>query len=144
MVTRSEAASRSSESIKQQRSISKWAVKKASSIVYESRLTRIPKAEPVGGAPEGEQPTVRLDGADEPLEQLAHILLDGELLWRRQELDDKVEETLGELCDEALARDLGDPPGDGRGGGLRRWRGHGVRALRGDRHTGRGTRAGIQ
>jgi hypothetical protein len=57
-------------------------------------LTRIAEAEAIGGAAKEQQATVRLYGADEALEELADILLDGELLCCGEELHDEIEETL--------------------------------------------------
>jgi len=62
----------------------------------------VAEAKAVGGTAKGEQPTVGLYGADEALEELADVLFDGELLHRGEELDDEIEETLGEADDEAL------------------------------------------
>ena len=67
-------------------------------------LTGIAKAETVGGAAEGEQTTFGFYCADEALEELADVLLNSELLRRGKELDDEIEETLGEVSDEALPR----------------------------------------
>lgn len=69
------------------------------------RRTGVLEAEPVSGAAEGEQSTVGLDGADEAFEELADVLLDGHLLRGREELNDKLEEALGEVGDEPLSRD---------------------------------------
>ena len=57
----------------------------------DRRRTGILEAEAVGRAPKGEEPAIWLDGADEPLEELSDILLDGHLLRGRQELDDELE-----------------------------------------------------
>lgn len=73
--------------------------------------TGVAQTEAIRGAAKGEQPTVGLDGPDESLEQLADVLLDGELLGRGEQLDDKVEETLREVCDELV---LGDVRAAGR------------------------------
>jgi hypothetical protein len=56
--------------------------------------TGVAEAEAVGSTAKGEEPTVRFNGADEALEELADVLLDGKLLDRGEELHDKVEETL--------------------------------------------------
>jgi hypothetical protein len=65
-------------------------------------LTGVAKAEAIGGAAKGEQATVRLYGSDQALEELADVLLDGELLRRGEELDDEIKETLREAGKEAL------------------------------------------
>lgn len=65
-------------------------------------LTGIAKAEAIGGTAKGQEATVRLYGANEALEELANVLLDGELLRRGEELHDEIEETLGEGGNEAL------------------------------------------
>ena len=57
-------------------------------------LTGIAEAEAIGGTAKGVEATVRLYGADEALEQLADVLLDGELFRRGEELHDEIEETL--------------------------------------------------
>jgi hypothetical protein len=57
-------------------------------------LTGVAEAKAVSSAAKGEQPTVGLYGADEALEELADVFLDGELLRRGEELDDEIEETL--------------------------------------------------
>jgi len=49
-------------------------------------LTGIAEAEAIGGTAKGQQATIRLYGADEALEELANVLLDGELLRRGEEL----------------------------------------------------------
>jgi len=111
-------------------------------------LTGIAEAEAIGGTAKGEQATVRLYGADEALEELANVLLDGELLGRGEELYDEIEETLGEADDEALpgcARVLsrvwmgvvGDMAVGGSLGGMLRCDGHGRR-----REGGRKARGG--
>ena len=66
-------------------------------------LTGVAKAKAVGCTTKGEQPTVGLYGADEALEELADVFLDGELLRRGEELDNKLEETVREGDDEALS-----------------------------------------
>jgi hypothetical protein len=65
-------------------------------------LTGVAEAEAVSRTAKGEQSTVRLYGADEALEELADVFLDGELLRRREELDNEIEETVREGDDEAL------------------------------------------
>ena len=67
-------------------------------------LTGVAEAEAIGRAAKGEQPAVGFNGADEALEELADVLLDRQLLDRREELQDKVEERLREPGDEALLR----------------------------------------
>jgi hypothetical protein len=57
-------------------------------------LTRVAEAKAVSRTAKGEQSTVRLYGADEALEELADVFLDGELLRRGEELDDEIEETV--------------------------------------------------
>jgi len=100
-------------------------------------LTGVAEAEAVGRTAKGEQSTVRLYGADEALEELADVFLDGELLRRGEELDNEIEETVREGDDEAL-------PGCARLGGL--WVGVGDMAvgglggvLRCDGHVVRGS-----
>src|SRR6266851_5650673 len=145
MVTRSVAERRSSESIKQQRSMSitvrggkhRRAGRKVMGLML---LTGVAEAKAVGGTAKGEQPTVVLYGADEALEELADVLFDGKPLHRGEELDDEIEETLGEADDEAL-------PGCARLGGV--WVGMWDMAvgglggvLRCDGHVGVGARRG--
>ena len=71
-------------------------------VVLGLRLTGIAEAEAIGGTAKGQEATVRLYGADEALEELADVLLDGELLRSGEELYDEIEETLREAGDEAL------------------------------------------
>jgi hypothetical protein len=56
-------------------------------------LTRIAEAEAIGGAAKGQQAIVRLYGADEALEELVDVLLDGHLLRCGEALHDKIEES---------------------------------------------------
>ena len=64
--------------------------------------TGVLEAEAIGRAAKGEEPAIGLDCADEAFEELADVLLDGHLLGSGEELDDELEETLGEVLDEAL------------------------------------------
>jgi hypothetical protein len=108
MVTRSVAARRSGESIRQQRSMSRFV--KCELVNSMERVpipTRVAQAESVGGAPEGQETAVWLDCADEALKELADILLYNELLWCWEELDHEIEEALGEVSEEAV---LGEAP----------------------------------
>ena len=100
MLTKSDALSRSSESMRQQRSISARSVS-ICELHRGAGRTRISQTEAIGGAPEGQQPTLGLEGPDESLQQLADILLDCELLRGGKELDHEIIETLGELGEEA-------------------------------------------
>lgn len=100
-------------------------------------LTGVAEAEAIGRAAKGEQPAVRFYGADEALEELADVLLHSELLHRREELQDKLEERLREAGDEALLGCAGlrvagrvrvgmrDMAGSGFGGVLLGCDGHG-------------------
>lgn len=65
-------------------------------------LARVAETEAVGGAAERQETTIGFDGADEPLEQFPDILLDCELFCRWEELDDEIDETLGEFSEESL------------------------------------------
>jgi len=102
MVTRSVAERRSSELIKQQRSMSNHHSGGAREVRRQLAggserglvLTGIAEAEAIGGTAKGEEATVGLYGADEALEELADVLLDGELFRRGEELHDEIEETL--------------------------------------------------
>lgn len=99
--------------------------------------TGIAKAEAIGRTAKGEQPAVRFYGADEALEELADVLLHSQLLHRREELQDEVEERLREAGDEALLGCAGlgvagrvrvgmrDMAGSGFGGVLLGCDGHG-------------------
>ena len=66
--------------------------------------TRILEAETIRRAAKGQESAIWLDSADEAFEELADVLLDGHLLCSGEELDDELEETLGEVLDEALTR----------------------------------------
>ena len=70
----------------------------------ERERTRVLEAKAISRAAKREKPAVGLDCADETFKELADILLDGHLVGSGEELDDELEETLGEVLDEALAR----------------------------------------
>ena len=105
-------------------------------------LTGVAEAEAIGRAAKGEQPAVRFYGANEALEELADVLLHSELLHRREELQDKLEERLREAGDEALLGCAGlrvagrvrvgmrDMAGSGFGGVLLGCDGHGCQGGR--------------
>jgi hypothetical protein len=84
-------------------------------------LARVPERKSVRSAPEREQAALGFDGADEAFEQLANVLLDAELLRGWQQLDDEIEEALGELGMEAIPgqvpADVVCMDGGGRNGG---------------------------
>lgn len=63
------------------------------------RRTRISQAEAVRGASKGQQAALRLDSADQTFQQLADVLLHGHLLRRRKQLNDEVEQAVGEVCE---------------------------------------------
>lgn len=66
------------------------------------RLTRVAEREAISGGAKSKKTRVWLDGADETFKELPDVLLDLEFLGGGKELDDKVEETLGEVSDETL------------------------------------------
>ncbi len=97
MVTRSDAFSRSPESMRQHRSMSSrgQAISVSSGHpTVDDAHTRVLEAEAVRRAPKREQSAIWLNGADEAFEKLADVLLDGHLLRGGEELDDEVKETL--------------------------------------------------
>jgi hypothetical protein len=66
------------------------------------RITRVSKAEAIGGAAEGKKATVGFNGPDEPLEQLPDVFLDSYLFLAGQKLNNEFKETVGKVCDESL------------------------------------------
>lgn len=107
IVTRSAAERRSSESIKQHRSMSVHENKQLLKLLIAVRhFTRVPECKSVPSTSERQQSTIGFDGTNKPLQQLSDILFDGHLFCSGQQLDYEIVQALWKLGHEALFGDM--------------------------------------